>query len=134
MTATRVLLGLCGIWLGWYGITLVLDLGPADQMSLALWFAGGILLHDAVLAPLCAALGLAARRILPASWWAPFTVGAVCTATLLVLAVPVLGHEDANAANNTVLDRNFGMGLLVAVGAVWALVALDIARRYRARR
>ncbi|MFI5716148.1 hypothetical protein [Nocardia sp. NPDC051750] len=135
MTAIRVLLGLSGIWLAWYGISLVFELGSAGLISLAVWFAGGILLHDAILAPLCAALGLAARRVLPESWWAPFTVGAVCTATLVVLAVPVLGREGANPANDTVLDRDFGMGLLVAVGVVWALVALDIAlaRRYRAR-
>ncbi|WP_030523493.1 hypothetical protein [Nocardia rhamnosiphila] len=135
MTATRVLLLLGGIWLGWYGITLVLELGPADQISLAWWFAGGILLHDAVIAPLCAGLGLAARRILPANWWAPATVGAVCTLTLAVLAIPVVGRAGANPANPTVLDRDFGTGLLVAISVVWALVALDIGRRwYRARR
>ncbi|APE34827.1 hypothetical protein BOX37_13690 [Nocardia mangyaensis] len=134
MTATRVLLLLSGIWLGWYGMTLVLELGPADQISLAWWFAAGILLHDAVLAPLCAGLGLAARRILPVSWWAPVTVGAVCTLTLAVLSIPVVGREDANPANPTVLDRNFGMGLLVAIGTVWTLVAFDLGRRwYRAR-
>ncbi|GAA5057661.1 hypothetical protein [Nocardia callitridis] len=135
MTATRLLLGLAGLWLGWYGLTLVLDLGPADQVSLAWWFGGGILLHDGVIAPLFAGLGLAARRILPARWWAPITVGAVCTATLIILAVPVVGREGEIVANDSVLDRNFGVGLLVAIGTVWALVALDIVRRlYGTRR
>ncbi|MEV0247309.1 hypothetical protein AB0H76_12020 [Nocardia sp. NPDC050712] len=133
MTAIRVLLALSGLGLAWYGIDLFLDFTTTDLISVAFWFAGGILLHDAVFAPLCAAVGLAAHRLLPESWWGPALVGTVCTVTLLALAVPVLGRA-GDAANPTVLDRNYGLGLVLAIAVVWILVGLAVvvSRRFRA--
>ncbi|MBB5918245.1 hypothetical protein BJY24_007157 [Nocardia transvalensis] len=130
MIAIRVLLALGGIWLAWYGIGLLLDQNPADLMSIARWFAGGIVLHDAILAPLCAAVALLARRLLPAPWWASVAWGGLCTATLLLISIPVLQRSGENPANPSVLDRNYHAGLLIAVAVVWVFVALDITRRY----
>ncbi|WP_433657010.1 hypothetical protein ACQPW1_36750 [Nocardia sp. CA-128927] len=129
MTAIRILLVLAGLWLGWYGITLLLDFPRADLLSIALWFAGGILLHDGVFAPLCAAVGATARRVLPGTWWAPTACGAVCTVALVLIAAPVLDRGDAMPDNPTVLDRNYPLGLAVALILIWALVlAAAVAR------
>ncbi|WP_228832630.1 hypothetical protein [Nocardia brasiliensis] len=122
MTAVRLLLLVAGGWLGWYGITLLLDFPQADLISIALWFAGGILLHDAVFAPLCAAAGITARRFLPGVWWGPAACGAVCTVALLAIAAPVLDRGHAMPDNPTVLDRNYLLGLMAAVVLVWVLV------------
>lgn len=129
MTAMRILLLLAGLWLGWYGITLLLDFPRADLFSVALWFAGGILLHDAVFAPISAAVGATARRVLPGTWWGPTACGAVCTVALLLVAAPVLDRGNAMADNPTVLDRNYPLGLAVALILIWALVvAAGVAR------
>lgn len=135
MTAMRVLLLLSGLWLGWYGLSLLLDLSSTDLLSVAVWFTGGILLHDAVFAPLCAVGGVGARRILPRSWWASGACGAVCTVALVLIAAPVLGRSRAMSDNPTVLDRNYVAGLFVAVVIVWALVVLaTVVRRSIAKR
>ncbi|WP_435593678.1 hypothetical protein [Nocardia sp. bgisy118] len=134
MTMIRLLLGAAGLWLGWHGFSQLLDFPRADLISIAWWFAAAIVLHDGVFAPLCAAAGLTARRLLPAWSWAPVVVGAVCTVTLGLLAVAVLGREHANAANPTVLDRDYSTGLLTAVVVIWALVAVAALWRRRIRR
>lgn len=124
MTLIRLLLAALGVGLGWYGIMLLLDMNPTDLKSIALWFTAGILVHDALFAPLCAALGLTARRLLPASTWAPLACGALCTLTLALIAVPVIGRAGAIPGNPTILDRNYALGLAIAIAVVWLAVLL----------
>ncbi|MFI6366609.1 hypothetical protein ACIBG0_28100 [Nocardia sp. NPDC050630] len=122
MTVARIVLLLIGIWLGWYGISALFDLPPADLGSVAIWFAGGILLHDAVFAPICVAAGLTARHLLPPTWWAVTACGAICSVGLVLIALPVLDRRNAMSSNPTVLDRNYPLGLAVALILVWLLV------------
>lgn len=133
ITAARGFLLVTGLGLGWYGIASLLDLPTTDLISVALWFCGGILVHDAVFAPLSAATGLGARRILPIDWWAPAACGAVCTVTLALIAAPVIGRRNTMPDNPTVLDRSYPLGLIAAVTVVWSLVAiiLLIQRQHR---
>lgn len=133
MRIIRVLLIALGLWLGWYGISLLLDMNPMDLRSVALWFAGGILLHDGVFAPIAAALGVAARRLLPPTWWAPVACGAVCTVTLALIAVPVIGRAGALSGNPTILDRDYVLGLSISVAVVWLLVAVALLRIHTTR-
>lgn len=122
---------IAGIWLCWYGVTLLLHSSSTDLRSIAIWFAAGILVHDAAFAPAAAAIGLAGRRLLPRAWWAPTACGAVCTVAAALIAAPVLGRHRALADNPTVLDRNYVVGFVAMLVVVWALVAVVvlIARR-----
>ncbi|WP_282785862.1 hypothetical protein [Nocardia sp. CC201C] len=124
MTAIRVVLVLLGLWLAALGVTDLLAMSRTDLISIVFWFAGGILVHDAVFAPLCAAIGTTARRVLPPRVWAPAACGAVATVTLLLIAVPVLAPGGANADNPTIRDRPYLLGLTLALVTVWTLVAL----------
>lgn len=134
MIATiRILLGLAGVWLAYYGISLFLPFPPADLWSVVIWFAGGIVLHDFVFAPLCVAVGLGARRLLPRSWWAPLAYGSALTVVLGALAVPVLVPHDT-FGNSTVVDRNYPLGLGIALAIVWITMGLWIIRITRRRR
>lgn len=123
----RVLLGMAGVWCAYYGISLILPYRPADLMSVVIWFAGGIVLHDFVFAPLCVAVGLGARRLLPRAWWAPLAYGTALTVVLCALAVPVLAPH-TTFGNSTVVDRNYTLGLGIALAIVWIMVALSIIR------
>ena len=120
--AVRAGLALLGLWCGWYGLRLLFHHNLSDLREVALWCACGILAHDVVFAPLCAAIGVGARRVLPRRWWAPIACGAVCTVALFTLSAPVLFRGHARADNPTVLDRNYPLGLLIALTVVWVLV------------
>ena len=67
MTAARTLLALAGLSLGAYGALLLYDNPPVMLMRVAVWAAAGVLLHDFVFAPVCAAMGWARATVLPAA-------------------------------------------------------------------
>jgi hypothetical protein len=134
MIATiRVLLGMAGLWCAYYGISMILPYRPADLLSVVIWFVGGIVLHDFVFAPLCVIVGLGARRLVPRVWWAPLAYGTACTVVLVALAVPVLVPHNT-FGNSTVVDRNYPLGLGIALAVVWIMVLLSIFRIMRHRR
>jgi hypothetical protein len=122
MTAARILLMAAGLAGGLYGAWLIWEFPWLIIVRIAVWAAAGVVLHDFVFAPLCAAFGLAGRRLIRGRWWKPVTVAALCTAVLALLAVPVYTRPGAHADNMTVLDRNYPVGLWVSLALVWACV------------
>ncbi len=56
MTA-RLALGGLGVLLAAYGVFRLLELGWDNLVATVVWLAGGVLLHDVVLAPLTVARG-----------------------------------------------------------------------------
>ena len=124
MTRTRALLIAIGIALGVYGVVLVFDNSTQVIIRIFAWALIGVLLHDAVFAPLCVALGFAGRRILPHAWWTPVLVAALCTVVLVLLAIPVYSKPVLHLDNLTVLDRNYQAGFWIALGVVWGAALL----------
>ncbi|WP_149359585.1 hypothetical protein [Lolliginicoccus suaedae] len=123
-TALRVAMIATGIAAIGYGALLALSRSTPEILSAAIWFGGGIIIHDALIAPLSLAVGYSGRTVLPRTWWAPIATAGLCTATLLAVAVPVLGREGARPDNPTVLDRDYTTGLAIAVGAIWVIALL----------
>lgn len=120
----RAVLILLGVAIAGYGVVLLLDNPLEVIVRIGVWAAAGVVLHDFVFAPLSAALGFAGRRLVRGRWWTPVTVAAVCTVVLGLLAIPVYTRPGAHPDNLTVLDRNYPLGLWIAVGVVWACVPL----------
>lgn len=123
---TRLALGLVGIAAAVYGGLMLLDDAFSALVSVALWLAGGVLLHDFVLAPLAIAAGRLTPR-LPAPSRAPVVVAAVALTAVTLLAIPVLGRFGVSPGNETLLDRNYwagwaGIVALLAVGVLLASV------------
>ena len=131
--AARSLLATAGAAAGLYGLVLLLSGSTTDLKSIAIWFAGCVLVHDAVIAPLVVAGGAGAARALPSSARPPVLAGAICTLTLVAIASPVLFRAGALADNPTLLDRNYALGFAVALVIVWAAVAVSLVLR-RGRR
>ena len=129
----RSVLVTAGMAAGLYGLVLLLSGSTADLTSIAIWFAGCVLVHDAVIAPLVVAGGAGAARVLPSSARPPVLAGAICTLTLVAIASPVLFRANALADNPTLLDRNYSLGFVVALAIVWAAVGVSVLLR-RARR
>ena len=89
MTAVRVTLWVIGVAVGLYGVVLVMEHSTQDIIRIVAWALIGVLLHDAVFAPVCLALGFAGRRILPHKWWTPVLVAGLLTVIIVLLAIPV---------------------------------------------
>ena len=124
MTSVRVILIGVGLVLGGYGAVLVWENPPVITMRIVVWALVGVVMHDAVFAPLCVALGFAGRRLIPRKWWPPIGVAAFCSVVLVFLAIPVYDKPGMRPDNMTVLDRNYSLGLWISLAIVWACVPL----------
>ncbi len=120
----RALLITAGLALGVYGVVLVLEHSRQEIIAIAVWAGVGVLVHDAVFAPACVALGFVGRRILPNAWWAPVMVAALCTAVVMLLAIPVYNKPGLQPDNPSALDRDYHWGLWVSLAAIWATTVL----------
>lgn len=124
MTAVRVALIAIGVAVGIYGVVLVADHSTQVIIRIVAWALIGVLLHDAVFAPVCLALGFAGRRILPHSWWMPVLVAGLLTVVLVLLAIPVFSKPGQHLDNLTVLDRDYQAGFWIALAVVWGAALL----------
>ncbi|XVS65124.1 hypothetical protein ACQPYE_03390 [Actinosynnema sp. CA-299493] len=123
----RWVIGALGVVMGLWGAVLVL---PLVSVDLVVWFVAGPIAHDVLLAPLCAGFGLLVARRVPTPWRAAVLVGGTLTGVLVLLAVPLLWRPFAGGPNPGLVDRDYPLGLLVAIGVVWSVVlAVAFARR-----
>lgn len=113
-----------GVAIGGYGAWQLWDLPTDALLRIAVWAAAGVIIHDFVFAPLTAALGYTSRRLIKGRWWPPVAVAAMCSITLVLLAIPVFDTPGAKPDNPSVLDRDYPLGLGVSLALVWASVPL----------
>lgn len=130
--AVRVLLGGVGVAGIGYGLYRLLTMPPEHVPAVLLWAVGGVVVHDAVLAPLVVGLGVLAALVAPTWLRAPLVRLLVVLGPLTLVAVPVLGRFGARADNPTLLDRPYWVGYL-AIVAVAVLATVVSAWRRRSR-
>lgn len=126
-----LLLGLPFIGIGVWGI--FHDSGVTAPSNLALWFIGGNLVHDAVLAPSVVVISSALRLVV-----SPRSLGRVQAALALTGIVALfalipllrLGHLPTE---RTVQPLNYWAGLAIVVAAIWVPALLIPRRRPRPR-
>ncbi len=133
----RLVLGGVGVALAAYGGLLLVGRGWADLVTTLVWLGGGVLLHDAVLAPATMVVVAVAATVVPAPWRAPVAVALVVVGAVTLVAVPVLGGFGARPDNPTLLDRPYWSGwaafVTLAVGAALAAGAVRARRLSRHR-
>lgn len=143
--------GHAGLWVGLavggpviaFGVAgAVGDAASTHPAELARWVVGGALVHDLVLAPIVLGVSwllgrLAGRRarrpaLGPVRW-------AMATSAVLVLfAWPFVRGYGRNPGVPSLLNRDYGAGLVAYLVAVWAVAALAVlvalaVLRYRTR-
>jgi len=118
-----------------YGGLLLAQRGWANFEATLTWLIGGVVLHDALLAPATLAVAWAALRLVRRERLGPWAVGVVLLGPLTLLAIPVLGGFGVRSDNPTLLDRDYwaGWGGLVVVVVVGILVARHAERWRRSR-
>ena len=119
----RVVFAVAAVAAGAYAALLMWEVAGSAPWSVLRWLAGGVLLHDAVLAPAVLLLGLLTRWFVPRPWHAPAAVALVTWGALTLLAVPVLGRFGARADNPTLLDRSYLLSWLVMTALVVATMS-----------
>lgn len=130
MTPMRILLALAGVGLGGYGALLVLDNPPVIILRILVWAVVAAVVHDFVFAPVCAVVGMTGRRLIPLAWQSAVAVAALCSVVLVLLAMPVLGRPGKRPDNPSVLDRDYPLGLTVALVVVWLCVPVYFLLRW----
>ena len=123
---TRLALGVGGVALGLFGAYQLLSLGLDNLIGTLVWLAGGVLLHDGVLAFTTIAVVGVGGVLLPHRLKAPLAAAFLVVGTVTLTAVPVLGRFGARPDNPTLLDRNYLLGWLVFVTAVGVATAAAV--------
>ncbi len=131
MSRGRLALLVLGIGTGIYGLVRLLDLGWANTRATGIWLAGGVLLHDAVFAPLVLLVSVVAVRRVPRARLTPWVVALVVLVPVTLAGVPELGRFGADPRNATLLDRHYWWGWWLMVTLVVAVVVAGtaVARR-----
>ena len=127
---TRLLIGGVGVLMGAFGALRFLQLDFADIVNAVLFLAGGVIVHDGILAPLTIVIVLLGTRVVPRRMRTAVVVGLVVLGTVTVTAIPVLGGFGARPDNLTLLPRNYVLGWFVFAGLV-LLVTVVAALRSR---
>jgi hypothetical protein len=132
--ATNVLRGLLiltGIGFGLWGLWLMRAFTRQQLTSEGFWLAGGVVLHDAVLAPIVVVIGFAASRVLPGHFRSSTATAFLLWGTLTIAFLPILSGEGGKAGNHTILGKPYVLSWLImtAVLAASAFIAARLRRR-----
>ncbi len=133
MKALRGLLVVAGVGMGLWGVWLMRDFTGEQLRSTGVWLAGGVVLHDAVLAPLVVVVGAAASRLLPGHFRAVTAAAFLVWATLTVVLVPVLSGQGGKPDNDTILGRPYVLSWIVMTLVLAGLAVGAALRRRRLR-
>ena len=132
MRALRFSLGAVGVVLALVGVWHLLGNGFADLAATVAWLVGGVVAHDALIAPLVVLLGVGLLPRLPSWGRGPAVAGFVVLMTVTLTAVPVLGRFGAKPDDPWLLPRPYGaLWLGFALVVVAAAVGASVLRRRR---
>jgi Kef-type K+ transport system membrane component KefB len=129
-----------GLWIGLalgvpvmaWGIRGILEESARTHPAeLGRWIIGSAVVHDLVLLPLVLSIGVLARRAVPEAAWAPVRWALATTGVLLLVSWPFVRGYGRRSGNPSLLPRDYGSGLLVALAVVWLAAVLLAALRIR---
>ena len=141
MTAIRIFrlsLGALGVGVLAYGVRgLLTERNISDHAAVGEWLVGGVIGHDALLAPVVFVLCAIAYRFTNARWRGRLAALLLIGGSLILISVPALLRKGLNS-NKTVLPldyaRNLGVLLAVLVAGFALYGGIDATRRRRAIR
>lgn len=114
----RLLLGAVGVAMGLFGLLRFTQHDLARIVDAVVWLAGGVVVHDALFAPLVLLATAVGARVVPARVRTRVLVVLVVLVTVSVTAIPVLGGWGRRPDNPTLLDRHYVVGWCVFAAVV----------------
>lgn len=131
----RLLLIITGVGFGLWGLWLMRDFTREQLTSEAFWLAGGVILHDAILAPIVVVAGILASRLLPDHFRTSTATAFLVWGTLTMTFLPVLSGKGGKPGNDTVLGRPYVLSwIIMTLVLVAYAVGVAFWRNRRARR
>jgi hypothetical protein len=118
-----IAIGARGILLGNRAVT--------SPINFSVWFVGGNLIHDLVVAPLVLVVAAALRRLAPARFLGPVQWASALTGIVLLLALIPLAGWGRSPRQPTVQPLNYAPGTALVLGTIWLTAAIWIALRSR---
>lgn len=123
-----IVVGVLVIGLG--GIVLLNDVNPARYLGIALWFAGALVIHDGLVAPVVLGVHLLLRRAgrrIPVAVILILQGALVIAALLTALVVPEILKQGIGSANPTILPLDYAGNLLRCYAGLALVTAASIA-------
>jgi hypothetical protein len=109
----------------------LVDADDTHPPELARWIVGSAVVNDLLVVPAVIAVGWLARRFTPAWAWPPVRAGLVTTGVLCLVGWPFVRGYGRDPTTPSLLARDYGTGLAVAVAVVWLLVGVALVRKGR---
>jgi hypothetical protein len=125
-----VLIALGVALLGVGGVVLLRDVAPIEYPGILLWFAGALVLHDAIVAPAVFGIALALRkagRRMPGAVIALVQGALVVGALIAAIVLPEIYRKSLGTRNDTVLPLDYAGNLIVFAVALAVLTVLTCA-------
>jgi hypothetical protein len=124
--------------LGWvvigYGVWGLLDNASRTNPDQWIrWFAGSLIVHDLVVAPLTFVVGALMVGRIPRRYRAPLQGGLIASAIIVLTSWPLMRGYGLRADNPSALPNNYLAGLAFVLAVVWLAVAVIAMRRWRRR-
>lgn len=112
----------------------LVDADDTHPTELARWIVGAALVNDLVVVPAAIVVAWVARRATPSWAWPPVRTGLTVTGVLSLVAWPFVRGYGRDPTTPSLLARDYGAGLAVALAVVWLVVAVSLAWRAWQRR
>jgi hypothetical protein len=97
------------------------------------WFAGSLVVHDFVVAPVTFAVGALVVSRIPHRIRGPFQAGLVVSAIIVLTTWPLVRGFGLRADNPSALPNNYLAGLAIVLVVAWSAVAVVALRSSRRR-
>ncbi|MGH2698650.1 MAG: molybdopterin-dependent oxidoreductase [Actinomycetota bacterium] len=129
----------CCAAIGWavlvYGVAgLMVESDRTHPDQWIRWFAGSLIVHDFVVAPLVIAAGSLLAGRVRAPYRAAVQGALIATGIVALTTWPFLRGYGLRSDNASVLPNNYALGLSVVVVAVWLVAAGVLLRAWRSTR
>ncbi|MCU0312983.1 MAG: hypothetical protein MUC84_02845 [Solirubrobacteraceae bacterium] len=102
--------------------------------SWAAYLLGGLLVHDLLLAPAVVLISIALLHLVPSRLRPAAQATLIVAGSVALVAIPVLGGWGRRPDNPTLLPRDYGLGLAIALAVIVAAGLVGAARAARAPR
>jgi hypothetical protein len=102
-----------------------------EPASFARFFLGGVVAHDLILAPLVFTVAWLVKRSVPGWTWPAIRNAMFVSVSAALFSYPFIRGFGRRPTNETVVPRNYALGLTVVVGLTWLAAGAWLAVRRR---